>query len=142
MRQLQWPTLQQWGCDHRWHVTHTRSGGATEPWPRVRYPRCRRCGLHVRTEEHLSVPWDEQHLVAQVMALLPAGEAVRLRDQGITEFPLGRLNTILARHGLVIHASTGPDVTRAEACADPHGRVARYEVFELRNATTRRKRNI
>jgi hypothetical protein len=141
MRQLQWPTLQQWGCAHQWHVTHTRSGWPADPWPRARYLRCRRCGVRVKTEERLAVPWSEQDLVAQVKALLPEGEVVYLRDKGMTEFPLGRLNGILARHGLMIYATRGPDATRVVACADRHGRVERYEVFELRHtAKTRRKR--
>jgi hypothetical protein len=139
MRQLQWPTLQQWGCDHHWHVTHTRSGWP-EPWPRVRYMRCRRCGLRVKTEERLVVPWGEDDLVAQVKALLPEGKAVHLRDKGIREWPLGRLNVILARHGLMIHAQHSSDPQRAVACSDRYGRVEPYEVFELRQTAPRRQR--
>jgi hypothetical protein len=141
MRHLQWPTLQQWGCDHQWHVTHTRSGWL-EPWPRVRYMRCRRCGVRVKTEERLAVPWTDQDLVAQVRALLPEGEAVHLREKGVTELPLGRLNGILARHRLMIHASKGPDAKRSVACSDQYGRVEPYELFELwHKATKRRKRS-
>ena len=131
MRRLPWPTLQQWGCEHQWHVTHTRSR-RPEPWPRVRYMRCQRCGLRAKSREALAVAWGEQDLVAQVKALLPEGEAVRLRDKGIAELPLGRLNGILARHGLMIHASNGHDAKRSVACADRYGRVEPYEVFELR----------
>jgi hypothetical protein len=141
MRHLPWPTLGQWGCDHHWHVTHTRAGWP-EPWPRVRYMRCRRCGLRVKTEEHLAVPWGEKDLVAHVKALLPEGKAMHLRDKGIAELPLGRLNGILARHGLMIHAGKGHDTKRSVACADRYGRVEPYEVFELRHTATRRqKRN-
>ena len=141
MRQLPWPTLVQWGCDHQWHVTHTRAGWP-EPWPRVRYMRCWRCRLRVKTEERLAVPWNEKDLVAHVKALLPEGEAVHLRDKGISEWPLGRLNGILARHGLMIHAGKGHDAKRSVACSDRYGRVEPYEVFELRHtATKRRKRS-
>jgi hypothetical protein len=141
MRHLQWPTLQQWGCAHQWHVTHTRAGWR-EPWPRVRYVRCGRCGLRVKTEERLAIPWGEGDLVAQVKSLLPVGEGVHLRDKGIAELPLGRLNVILARHGLMIQASNGPDAKRSVACSDQYGRVEPYEVFELQHkATKRQKRN-
>jgi hypothetical protein len=139
MRHLPWPTLEQWGCNHQWHVTHTRSGWP-EPWPRIRYLRCRRCGLRAKTEERLAVPWAEKDLVAQVEALLPEGKAVHLRDKGITEFPLARLNGILARHGLTIRAGKGPDATRSVSCADWYGRVERYEVFELKHTATKRRK--
>ena len=142
MRKLPWPTLRQWGCEHHWQVTHTRSGWPSDPWPRARYLRCRRCGLRVKTEERLAVPWSEQDLVAQVKALLPEGESVHLRDKGVAELPLGRLNGILARQGLMIHASKGHDATRSVACSDRYGRVEPYEVFKLRRLATRRqKRN-
>jgi hypothetical protein len=52
------------------------------------------------------VPWDERNLVDQVKALLPEGQAVVLRDNGITELPLARLNARLGPEGYVIHAST------------------------------------
>jgi hypothetical protein len=139
MRQLPWPTLQQWGCEHHWHVTHTFAG-RPEPWPRVRYMRCRRCGLRAKSRETLAVAWSETDLVAQVKALLPEGQAVYLRDKGIAELPLGRLNVILARHGLMVHASKGPDAKRAVACSDRYGRVEPYEVFELRQTAPRRQR--
>jgi hypothetical protein len=139
MRQLPWPTLQQWGCEHHWHVTHTFAGWP-EPWPRVRYLRCRRCGLRAKSRETLAVAWGEQDLVAQVKALLPQGKAVYLRDTGIAELPLGRLNVILARHGLMIHASNGRDAKRSVACSDRYGQVKPYEVFELRRMATKRKR--
>jgi hypothetical protein len=54
---------------------------------RVRYLVCRRCSLRVKSEERLSVPWDETDLVAQVKMLLPEGQAVALRDKGVTELP-------------------------------------------------------
>ena len=130
MRVLHPPTFVQWGCAHRWKTTTT--------WPvhddvvRMRYLTCRRCGLKVKTEERLVVPWDEGDMVAQVKALLPEGQAVALRDKGIAELPLARLNARLAPHGYVIHASKGRDRTRLVACMDHDGKVTPYGVFELR----------
>jgi hypothetical protein len=122
--------LAQWGCSHRWKTTTT--------WPvhddvvRRRYLTCRRCGLKVKTEERLAVPWDEHDLVEQVKALLPEGQAVALRDKGITELPLARLNSRLAPHGYVIHASKGRESKRMVACTGEGGRVERFGQFELR----------
>jgi hypothetical protein len=98
----------------------------------MRYLTCRRCGLKVKTEEQLAVPWDMGDLVDQVKALLPEGQAVALRDKGITELPLARLNARLATHGYVIHASKGRDRTRLVACMDHDGKVTPYDLFELR----------
>jgi hypothetical protein len=139
MRQLQRPTLQQWGCDHHWHVTHTRSRWP-EPWPRVRYMRCRRCGLRVRTEEQLSVPWDERDLVAEVRQLLPEGRAVALWKQGITTLPLAGLNRILEKHRLIIQASKGDDPAQRVACVNPYGKVEHYGLFALQRLARERQR--
>ena len=130
MRVLHPPTLVQWGCAHRWKTTTTRPGH--DDVVRMRYLTCRRCGLKVKTEERLAVPWDADDLVDQVKALLPEGQAVALRDKGITELPLARLNARLAPHGYVIHASKGRDRTRLVACMDHDGKVTPYGVFELR----------
>jgi hypothetical protein len=130
MRVLRPPTLAQWGCAHRWKTTTT--------WPvhtdvvRMRYLTCRRCGLKVKTEERLVVPWDDDDLVDQVKALLPEGQAVALRDKGITELPLARLNARLLPYGYVIHARKGRDHTRQVVCMDDDGKVTPYGVFELR----------
>jgi hypothetical protein len=86
----------------------------------------------VRSEEKLAVPWDEGDLVAQVKALLPEGQPVALREQGITELPLQRLNAILTRHGYVIHATKGGDPKRFVACTDQDGQVEQYGLFALR----------
>jgi hypothetical protein len=99
---------------------------------RMRYLTCRRCRLKVKTHEQLAVPWDVGNLVDQVKALLPEGQAVALRDKGITELPLARLNARLASQGYVIHASKGRDRTRLVACADHDGKVTPYGMFELR----------
>jgi hypothetical protein len=130
MRVLHRPTLVQWGCAHRWKTTTTRR--CQNDVVRMRYLTCRRCGLKVKTEERLAVPWDAEDLVKQVKALLPEGQAVALRDKGITELPLAALNARLAPHGYVIHASKGRDRTRLVACMDHIGKVTPYGVFELR----------
>jgi hypothetical protein len=52
------PTTTQLQCVHDWEVRHSRRHAASgSPWPRTRYVRCVRCGLHVRTLEKLEVPW-------------------------------------------------------------------------------------
>jgi hypothetical protein len=99
---------------------------------RIRYLTCQRCGLKVKTEERLAVPWDAEDLVEQVKALLPEGQVVVLRDKDITELPLARLNACLAPYGYVIHASKGRDRTRLVACMDHDGKVTPCGVFELR----------
>jgi hypothetical protein len=129
MRRLNPPTLAQWGCQHRWKTTTSRPGGGDIL--RVRYLTCRRCGLKLKTEERLAVPWDEGDLVAQVKALLPEGQAVALRDKGITELPLAALNARLAPHGYVIRASKGRDSKRIVACMGEDGRVEQYGLFAL-----------
>jgi hypothetical protein len=98
----------------------------------MRYLTCRRCRLKVKTEERLVVPWDEADLVEEVKALLPEGQAVALRDKGITELPLARMNARLAPQGYVIHASKGRDRTRLVGCLDHEGKVTLYGIFELR----------
>ena len=130
MRRLQPPTLAQWGCAHRWKTTTTRPGSGKVV--RLRYLKCRRCGLRVKTEERLAVPWDESALVALVHTLLPEGTPVYLRDEEITELPLYGLNTLLARQGYVIHAAKVRDPQRFVACTDKQGRVERFGLFKLR----------
>lgn len=130
MRHLHSPTLAQWGCRHRWKTTTSRLGN--NDVVRMRYLTCQRCGLRVKTEERLVVPWDASDLVTQVKALLPERKAVVLWDTGITELPLGRLNAQLEPRGYVIHASKGPDSKRQVACFDEDGRVKRYGLFRLR----------
>jgi hypothetical protein len=130
MRRLKAPTLAQWGCAHHWKTTTTRA--TQRVLLKVRYLTCRRCGLRVKTEERLAVPWDEQDLVTLVKSLLPEGQSVYLRDKGITELPLHALNVILERHGLRIHASKVRECKRSVACTDKDGRIAHYGLFELR----------
>jgi hypothetical protein len=99
---------------------------------RVHYLTCRRCGLKVKTEERLTVPWDEADLADQVKALLPEGQAVALREKGITELPLARLNARLAPLGHVIHARKGRDAKQMVRCTGEDGQVERFGLFELR----------
>jgi hypothetical protein len=120
----------QWGCAHRWKTSTTRRG--QDDVVRVRYLTCRRCRLKVKTEERLAVPWNVEDLVDQVKAWLPEGQAVALRDKGITEMPLARLNARLTPQGYVVHATKGRDRTRLVACMDHDGKVTPYGVFELR----------
>ena len=129
VRVLHSPTLVQWGCAHRWKTTTTRPG--QDDVVRMGYLTCRRCRLKVKTEERLAVPWDTGDLVDQVKAWLPEGQAVALRDKGLTELPLAWLNARLATHEYVIHARKGQDRTRLVACADEDGRVTPYGLFEL-----------
>src|SRR2546426_900069 len=119
-----------WGCAHRWNTTTTRPGHADVV--RMRDLSCRRCGLKVKTEERLAVPWDAGDLIDQVKAWLPEGQAVALRDQGITELPLARLNARLASLGYIIHASKGHDPKELVACTGEDGRVERFGLFEFR----------
>jgi hypothetical protein len=130
MRRLRQPTLAQWGCAHQWKTTTSRPGQGDIV--RIRYLTCRHCGLKVKTEERLAVPWDGRDLVTQIKALLPEGEAVALRDKGITDLSLHGLNAVLARQGYVIHASKVRDPKRSMACTDQDGWVERFGLFELR----------
>ena len=98
----------------------------------MRYLTCRRCGLKVKTHERLAVPWDAEDLVKEVKALLPEGQAVALRDKGITELPLARLNARLACYGYVIHARKSRDPNRSVMCTGDDGREEPFELFELR----------
>jgi hypothetical protein len=139
MRRLTYPTLQQWGCVHQWSVTHTRSGWP-EPWPRVRYMRCDRCSLRVKSEERLAVPWDERALVAQVRQFLPEGRAVSLQRHGIGTLPLAGLNRMLEKHRLTIQATKGDDPTQMVACVNEHGKVELNGLFELRRLARERRR--
>jgi hypothetical protein len=130
VRRLHPPTLTQWTCAHQWKTTTSRPGQGDIV--RMRYLSCQHCGLKVKTEERLAVPWNQRDLVTQIKALLPEGEAVALRDKGITDLPLQVLNAILARQGYVIHASKVRDPKRSVACTDQDGRVERFGLFELR----------
>jgi hypothetical protein len=140
VRRLHPPTLAQWSCQHRWKTTTTRPGH--DDIVRVRYLTCRRCGLKVKTEERLAVPWDDTDLVAQVKTLLPEGQVVALRDRGITELPLAWLNARLTPYGYVIQVSKGRDPKRLVTCTGADGRVERYGLFELRSTASERPAHV
>jgi hypothetical protein len=129
VRRLHLPTLAQWGCVHRWKTTTSRPGKGNIL--RMRYLTCLRCGLEVKTEERLEVPWDERDFIAKVKAWLPEGQVVALRDKGITEVPLARLNARLAPYGYVIHANDGQDAKRLVMCTGDEGRKVPCRLFEL-----------
>jgi hypothetical protein len=130
VRVLHPPTVRQWGCTHRWKTTTTRRGDGDVV--RMRYLTCQRCGLKVKTEERLAVPWNEDDLVDQVKALLPEGQTVALGDKGITELPLARLNAQLAPYGYIVHAKKSRDPKHSVTCIGDDGRDEPFELFELR----------
>ena len=78
------------------------------------------------------MPWGKGDLVALVKALLPEGKPVYLRSQGVTSLPLYRLNRLLQRQGLVIHAAKVRDPKRVVACTNKDGRAERFGLFQLR----------
>jgi hypothetical protein len=100
VRRLQPPTLAQWTCAHQWKTTTSRQGKGDGA--RVRYLTCRRCGLKMKTEERLVVPWDERdfvELVAQVFSEDTMADVATLKTQGLLDGGLSWLNVHLAPHG-------------------------------------------
>ena len=130
-RRLHPPTLTQWGCQHDWQVRHTKR--LPSPWPaKHRNYRCRQCSLAMVTEERPAVLWEERALVELVNTLLPLGQPVYLRDQGITTLPLSGLNALLKKQGFYIYAAKVRDAKRLVACTDKASRIERFGLFELR----------
>jgi hypothetical protein len=100
MRRLQTPTLRQWGCTHQWKTTHSLPQEDT--LHRMRYHKCLQCGLRVKTEERLAVPWDQGTLLAMVAQAFPEGiiaDVAALREQGLLGGGLSQLNAHLIPHG-------------------------------------------
>lgn len=100
MRRLHPPTLAQWTCAHRWKTTTSRPGKGDIL--RIRYLPCWRCGLKVKSEERLAVPWDERDFIAQVAPAFPEDTMVdmgMLRTQGLFGGDLSQLNAHLIPHG-------------------------------------------
>jgi hypothetical protein len=68
----------------------------------MRYLTCRRCGLKVKSEERLGVPWDERDFMALVAQAFP-GDAVTdlatLKAHGLLGEGLSQLNARLVPHG-------------------------------------------
>jgi len=100
VRRLHPPTLQQWTCAHQWKTTTSRPGQGD--LVRIRYLTCRRCGLKVKTEERLAVPWGERDflgLMAQAFPEDAVADVATLETQGILGEGLSRFNAYLASHG-------------------------------------------
>jgi len=100
VRRLHPPTLAQWACGHQWKTTTSRPGKSEII--RTRYLTCRRCGLKVKTEERLAVPWDERDflgLVAQAFPEDAVADVATLETQGLLGEDLSRLNAHLVPHG-------------------------------------------
>jgi hypothetical protein len=100
VRRLHPPTLAQWACGHQWKTTTSRPGQGHIL--RVRYLTCRRCGLKVKTEERLAVPWDKRDflgLVAQAFPEEAVADVATLRTEGLLGGGLSRLNARLVPHG-------------------------------------------
>jgi hypothetical protein len=74
MRRLQTPTRRPWGCSHQWKTTHRLPQEGT--WHRRRYHKCLPCGLRVKTEERLAVPWDQGTLRAMGAQAFPSENPV------------------------------------------------------------------
>jgi hypothetical protein len=100
VRRLRPPTLAQWACTHQWKTTTSRPDkGAIV---RVRYLTCRRCGLKVKTEERLAVPWDERDFMALVAQVFPedaVADVAMLKMHSLLDGELSRLNACLVPHG-------------------------------------------
>lgn len=108
MRRLHPPTLAQWVCAHRWKTTTSRPGAGD--LVRVRYLTCRHCGLKVKTEERLAVPWEQRDFMALVAQTFPEDAAVdvaTLRTEGVRCDNLSRLNVHLLPHGLAAGVGAG-----------------------------------
>jgi hypothetical protein len=103
VRRLHPPTLTQWTCAHLWKTTTSRLGqGAIV---RIRYLTCRHCGLKVKTEERLAVPWNERDFMELVVQTFPedvVADVETLETQGILGEGLSRLNAHLASHGWLL----------------------------------------
>jgi hypothetical protein len=100
VRRLHAPTLAQWACAHRWRTTTSRPGQGDIV--RIRYLTCRRCGLKVKTEERLAVPWDQGDFMTLVAQMFPEDAAVdiaTLKPHGLLGENLSQLNACLVPHG-------------------------------------------
>ena len=100
MRRLHPPTLGQWACPHRWKTRTSRPG--KDDVVRLRYLTCQRCGLKVKTEERLAVPWDKRDFIALVAEAFPEDTVVdgaSLKAWGLLNGGLSQLNAHLVPHG-------------------------------------------
>jgi hypothetical protein len=100
VRRLHPPTLGQWTCAHRWKTTTSRPGH--DDVVRMRYLTCRRCGLKVKTEERLAVPWDLGDCMTLVAQAFPEDTVVdteMLQAQGLLDGGVSQLNAHLIPYG-------------------------------------------
>jgi hypothetical protein len=100
VRRLRPPTLAEWGCKHQCKTTTSRPGQGDVV--RIRYLTCRRCGLKVKTEERLAVPWDARDFMAVMAQAFPENTMVdvaSLQAQGVLGDGLSRLHARLVCHG-------------------------------------------
>jgi hypothetical protein len=100
VRRLHPPTLAQWTCAHLWKTTTSRPGKSDAV--RVRYLTCRHCGLKVKTEERLAVPWNERDFMELVVQTFPEDTMVdmeTLRTHSLLREGLVGLNARLVHHG-------------------------------------------
>jgi hypothetical protein len=96
VRRLHSPTLAQWSCQHRWKTTTSRPGEGDII--RARYLTCQRCGLKVKSEERLAVPWDNRDCMTLVAQTFPENDVVdvaTVRTHGLLGGGLSRLNAHL-----------------------------------------------
>jgi hypothetical protein len=94
------PTLSQWGCEHRWKTTTSRPG--EDGILRLRYLTCKTCGLKVKSEEQLAVPWNERDFMSLVAQIFPEGAVVdveTLKAHGWLGGGVSQLNAHLVPHG-------------------------------------------
>ena len=63
-------------------------------------------------EKRLAVPCDEADLIDQVKTLLSEGQAMALRDKGLTELPWAWLDQRLVPYGYIMHTVKSGDPKR------------------------------
>jgi hypothetical protein len=132
VRRLHSPTLAQWACAHQWKTTTSRPGQGNIV--RIRYLTCQNCGLKVKSEERLAVPWDERDFLGLVAYAFPedaVADLATLCAQGLLGEGLSRLNAHLIPLGwqldLVRDQGRAVGVVRrrvsADAVEDTNGKV-------------------
>ena len=103
---------------------------------RMRYLTCRRCGLKVKTEERLAVPWGDAALVEQVRRYYPRANRGAV-GQGHHRAAVGAAECSAGTAGYVISARKGRDAKRLVVCTGEEGRVEQFGLFELRQVCPR-----
>jgi len=117
------------GCTHRWKTTHSLP--QEDALHRIRYHKCLRCGLRVKTEERLAVPWDEGTIMAVVAQAFPQGvvaDAAMLREQGLLGGGLVAAQRAPRPPGLATGLGAGPGADGGRrATANPTRGAWRHE---------------